>query len=154
MERRQRFGGNTVPAKQSRMFLYFVWEAIQDVTLVILILAAIVSFGLSFYEPADAADSICNYSLNAVIQLLVKKTARSAAEWPPRYTAIPASKNNHALLHTGENPIRSFVVQLPWGRPLKPIVSVSAADLFVSMSRCRIGVDSKFQPACILDLDL
>ena len=37
--------------KQPKTFLQLVWEALQDVTLIILEVAAIVSLGLSFYAP-------------------------------------------------------------------------------------------------------
>jgi len=57
--RRRHFGSNTVPTKRSRMFLYFIWEATQDMTLIILILAAIASFGLSFYEPPPSDKNFC-----------------------------------------------------------------------------------------------
>ena len=60
--RRQQFGSNTVPAKSTRMFLYFVWEATQDMTLIILIIASIVSLGLSFYDPPRSETNICEYS--------------------------------------------------------------------------------------------
>lgn len=33
--------------------MQLVWEALQDVTLIILEIAAIVSLGLSLYQPAD-----------------------------------------------------------------------------------------------------
>jgi len=45
------------------MFIYFVWEATQDVTLIILIVAAIASFGLSFYEPPATDKNICKLSV-------------------------------------------------------------------------------------------
>jgi len=56
--RRQQFGSNAFAAKRSKIFLRFVWEATQDVTLIILIIAAIVSFGLSFYEPPHVDQNI------------------------------------------------------------------------------------------------
>jgi len=59
VRRRRQFGSNTVPAKRSRMFLYFVWEATQDLTLIVLIIAALVSFGLSFYEPPHSDQNVC-----------------------------------------------------------------------------------------------
>lgn len=48
--RRQEFGRNEIPPKPSKSFLRLAWEALQDVTLVILIIAAILSIGLSFYH--------------------------------------------------------------------------------------------------------
>ncbi|XP_065370725.1 plasma membrane calcium-transporting ATPase 2 isoform X6 [Calliphora vicina] len=51
--RRETFGSNTIPPKPPKTFLTLVWEALQDVTLIILEVAALVSLGLSFYKPAD-----------------------------------------------------------------------------------------------------
>lgn len=35
--------------------MQLVWEALQDVTLIILEVAALVSLGLSFYQPQDTS---------------------------------------------------------------------------------------------------
>ncbi|XP_029665738.1 plasma membrane calcium-transporting ATPase 3 isoform X8 [Formica exsecta] len=51
--RRDTFGSNMIPPKPPKTFLQLVWEALQDVTLIILEVAALVSLGLSFYHPAD-----------------------------------------------------------------------------------------------------
>jgi len=45
------FGSNVIPPKPPKSFFELVWEALQDVTLIILIVAAIISLGLSFYHP-------------------------------------------------------------------------------------------------------
>ncbi|XP_065279223.1 plasma membrane calcium-transporting ATPase 3 isoform X13 [Emys orbicularis] len=50
-KRRQIYGQNFIPPKQPKTFLQLVWEALQDVTLIILEIAAIISLGLSFYAP-------------------------------------------------------------------------------------------------------
>ena len=60
------FGSNVIPPKPPKSFLELVWEAIQDVTLIILIVAAIISLGLSFYQPSHSEDSLGEY-LNSVI---------------------------------------------------------------------------------------
>lgn len=59
--RRDTFGSNMIPPKPPKTFLQLVWEALQDVTLIILEVAALVSLGLSFYHPADDED--CKYNL-------------------------------------------------------------------------------------------
>ncbi|XP_063542836.1 plasma membrane calcium-transporting ATPase 3 isoform X7 [Cydia strobilella] len=51
--RREVFGSNLIPPKPPKTFLTLVWEALQDVTLIILEVAAVVSLGLSFYKPSD-----------------------------------------------------------------------------------------------------
>ncbi|XP_061470222.1 plasma membrane calcium-transporting ATPase 3 isoform X15 [Rhineura floridana] len=50
-KRRQIYGQNFIPPKKPKTFLQLVWEALQDVTLIILEIAAIISLGLSFYAP-------------------------------------------------------------------------------------------------------
>jgi Ca2+ transporting ATPase len=50
-KRHASFGKNFIPPKKAKSFLALVWEALQDVTLIILEIAAIISLGLSFYHP-------------------------------------------------------------------------------------------------------
>lgn len=52
-KRKTVFGQNFIPPKKPKTFLQLVWEALQDVTLIILEVAAVVSLGLSFYKPPD-----------------------------------------------------------------------------------------------------
>ncbi|XP_023334000.1 plasma membrane calcium-transporting ATPase 1 isoform X2 [Eurytemora carolleeae] len=54
--RRDYFGSNTIPPKPAKTFLALVWEALQDVTLIILQIAAAVSLALSFYKPPKNED--------------------------------------------------------------------------------------------------
>lgn len=56
--RRETFGSNTIPPKPPKTFLQLVWEALQDVTLIILEIAAVVSLVLSLYKPADESGKI------------------------------------------------------------------------------------------------
>uniref|UniRef100_A0A2K6G1P3 Calcium-transporting ATPase n=1 Tax=Propithecus coquereli TaxID=379532 RepID=A0A2K6G1P3_PROCO len=58
-KRRQIYGQNFIPPKQPKTFLQLVWEALQDVTLIILEVAAIVSLGLSFYAPPGEESEAC-----------------------------------------------------------------------------------------------
>ncbi|XP_063303179.1 plasma membrane calcium-transporting ATPase 1 isoform X2 [Pelobates fuscus] len=60
LERRQEvFGKNLIPPKKPKTFLQLVWEALQDVTLIILEVAAIISLGLSFYRPPGGHNELC-----------------------------------------------------------------------------------------------
>ena len=52
--RRDVFGSNVIPPKPPKTFLQLVWEALQDITLIILEIAAIVSLALSLYKPPKA----------------------------------------------------------------------------------------------------
>ncbi|KAL7829079.1 hypothetical protein SRHO_G00327130 [Serrasalmus rhombeus] len=58
-KRWQVFGQNFIPPKKPKTFLQLVWEALQDVTLIILEIAAIISLGLSFYQPPGGDSEVC-----------------------------------------------------------------------------------------------
>uniref|UniRef100_A0AC34RMA0 Cation-transporting P-type ATPase N-terminal domain-containing protein n=1 Tax=Panagrolaimus sp. JU765 TaxID=591449 RepID=A0AC34RMA0_9BILA len=49
--RRAIYGKNEIPLAPSKSFLRLAWEAVQDITLIILLISAAVSLGLSFYRP-------------------------------------------------------------------------------------------------------
>ncbi|XP_060914626.1 plasma membrane calcium-transporting ATPase 3b isoform X2 [Labrus mixtus] len=60
LERRcQKYGQNFIPPKKAKTFLELVWEALQDVTLIILEAAAIISLGLSLYQPPGEDGESC-----------------------------------------------------------------------------------------------
>ncbi|XP_029617568.1 plasma membrane calcium-transporting ATPase 1 isoform X4 [Salmo trutta] len=65
-KRKEVFGQNLIPPKKPKTFLQLVWEALQDVTLIILEVAAIVSLGLSFYRPPDAEREYCGSAAGGV----------------------------------------------------------------------------------------
>ncbi|XP_041744430.1 plasma membrane calcium-transporting ATPase 1 isoform X3 [Coregonus clupeaformis] len=58
-KRHTAFGKNFIPPKQPKSFLALVWEALQDVTLIILEIAAVISLGLSFYHPPGGDSELC-----------------------------------------------------------------------------------------------
>ncbi|XP_060137344.1 plasma membrane calcium-transporting ATPase 1-like [Zootoca vivipara] len=53
------FGSNFIPPKKPLTFLELMWEALQDMTLCILEVAAIISLGLSFYKPPGGNIAAC-----------------------------------------------------------------------------------------------
>ncbi|KAG9353043.1 hypothetical protein JZ751_017619 [Albula glossodonta] len=58
-KRREIYGRNLIPPKKPKTFLQLVWEALQDVTLIILEIAAMISLGLSFYQPPGEGNELC-----------------------------------------------------------------------------------------------
>uniref|UniRef100_A0A671T0L9 Calcium-transporting ATPase n=1 Tax=Sinocyclocheilus anshuiensis TaxID=1608454 RepID=A0A671T0L9_9TELE len=64
--RKEEFGKNFIPPKKPKTFLQLVWEALQDVTLIILEVAAIISLGLSFYKPPNAEREFCGRAAGGV----------------------------------------------------------------------------------------
>ncbi|KAK0399123.1 hypothetical protein QR680_002907 [Steinernema hermaphroditum] len=58
IHRRQHvFGKNEIPPNPSKSFFRLAWEAMQDITLIILLVAAVVSLCLSLYRPPPDASS-------------------------------------------------------------------------------------------------
>jgi Ca2+ transporting ATPase len=47
------FGKNEIPVKSSKSFFVLMVQALKEITLIILIVCALVSIGLSFYHPPD-----------------------------------------------------------------------------------------------------
>ena len=52
--RQKEYGQNILPPQKAKTFLQLVWKALNDVTLIILQVAAIISLALSFYSPPSA----------------------------------------------------------------------------------------------------
>ncbi|XP_023651545.1 plasma membrane calcium-transporting ATPase 4 isoform X2 [Paramormyrops kingsleyae] len=65
-KRHSAFGKNFIPPKKPKTFLQLVWEALQDVTLIILEIAAIISLGLSFYHPPGGDSELCGQAAAGV----------------------------------------------------------------------------------------
>ncbi|KAI3378141.1 hypothetical protein SNEBB_007085 [Seison nebaliae] len=61
--RYHQFGRNVMPEAKSRSFLQLMWEAMKDLTLIILLVAALISFGLSFYHTEDHDATQTKYEL-------------------------------------------------------------------------------------------
>lgn len=76
-KRRQIYGQNFIPPKKPKTFLQLVWEALQDVTLIILEIAAIISLGLSFYAPPGEESE--GEIQRTVPQLLISRPGPSSA---------------------------------------------------------------------------
>lgn len=65
-KRHAAYGKNFIPPKKPKTFLQLVWEALQDVTLIILEIAAIISLGLSFYHPPGGNAAACGQAAGGV----------------------------------------------------------------------------------------
>lgn len=50
-QRRVAYGRNEIPPKPMKSFLKLCWDALHDMLLVILLVCAVISIGLSFYKP-------------------------------------------------------------------------------------------------------
>ena len=56
-QRRQAYGRNEIPPKPMKSFLQLCWDALHDMLLIILLVCAVVSIGLSFYKPPKEENS-------------------------------------------------------------------------------------------------
>jgi len=54
-QRRTAYGINEIPPKPMKSFLRLCWDALHDMLLIILLICAAVSTGLSFYKPPREA---------------------------------------------------------------------------------------------------
>nr|CAD2198313.1 unnamed protein product [Meloidogyne enterolobii] len=54
------FGRNEIPPLPPKSFIRLAWEALQDVTLIILLIAAIISFCISFYTGNTSKNNLNN----------------------------------------------------------------------------------------------
>lgn len=54
--RAAQFGRNEIPPKPPKSFFYLMFEAVQDTTLIILIISAVISLALSFYHDDSQVD--------------------------------------------------------------------------------------------------
>ncbi|XP_076814824.1 plasma membrane calcium-transporting ATPase 2-like isoform X2 [Clavelina lepadiformis] len=76
--RREVFGANLIPPKKPKSFLRLVWEALQDVTLIVLEVAALISLALAFYKPPEGNADSC---LPEEFQGIGGEAGEGAAGW-------------------------------------------------------------------------
>ncbi|KAJ6311233.1 hypothetical protein OIU77_013079, partial [Salix suchowensis] len=75
IKRRNAFGTNRYPQKKGRSFLRFLWEAWQDLTLIILIVAAIASLGLGIKTEGLSRGWYDGASISFAVFLVIIVTA-------------------------------------------------------------------------------
>ncbi|XP_020289545.1 plasma membrane calcium-transporting ATPase 2 isoform X2 [Pseudomyrmex gracilis] len=78
--RRDTFGSNMIPPKPSKTFLRLVWEALQDMTLLILEVAAFISLCLSFYH-ASTHTSSKKFDNSSFVEHVVEEEDESKYDW-------------------------------------------------------------------------
>ncbi|KAJ4937454.1 hypothetical protein JOQ06_002089 [Pogonophryne albipinna] len=66
--RQKEYGQNILPPQKAKTFLQLVWKALNDVTLIILQVAAIISLALSFYSPPSADRQHCGKVAGGVVE--------------------------------------------------------------------------------------
>ncbi|XP_071710960.1 calcium-transporting ATPase 9, plasma membrane-type, partial [Rutidosis leptorrhynchoides] len=95
--RRNTFGSNTYPVKQGRSFLRFLWEAWQDLTLIILIIAAAVSLVLGIMTEGLEEGWLDGGSITFAVLLVIFVTATSDYKQSLQFQNLNAEKRNIQL---------------------------------------------------------
>ncbi|XP_065854078.1 calcium-transporting ATPase 9, plasma membrane-type-like isoform X2 [Euphorbia lathyris] len=96
-KRRNAFGANTYPRKKGRGFLKFLWEAWQDLTLIILIIAAIASLALGIKTEGAKEGWYDGASIAFAVFLVIVVTAISDYRQSLQFQNLNEEKQNIKL---------------------------------------------------------
>ncbi|KAJ8899044.1 hypothetical protein K2173_008875 [Erythroxylum novogranatense] len=96
-KRRNTFGSNTYPQKKGRSFLKFLWEAWQDLTLIILIIAAIASLVLGMKTEGVDEGWYDGASIAFAVILVIVVTAVSDYRQSLQFQSLNEEKRNIQL---------------------------------------------------------
>ncbi|KAL1077344.1 hypothetical protein V6Z11_D10G090100 [Gossypium hirsutum] len=97
LNRRNAFGSNTYPRKKGRSFWMFLWEAWQDLTLIILIIAAAVSLGLGIKTEGLKEGWYDGGSIFFAVFLVILVTATSDYRQSLQFQNLNEEKRNIQL---------------------------------------------------------
>ncbi|OMO53213.1 Cation-transporting P-type ATPase [Corchorus capsularis] len=94
LKRRNAFGSNTYPRKKGRSFWRFVWEACQDLTLIILIIAAVCSLALGIKTEGPKEGWYDGGSIAFAVMLVIVVTAISDYKQSLQFQKLDEEKRN------------------------------------------------------------
>ncbi|XP_029118614.1 calcium-transporting ATPase 5, plasma membrane-type isoform X2 [Elaeis guineensis] len=94
LRRRNAFGVNTYPRKKGRSFLIFLWEACQDLTLVILMVAAVISLVLGMKTEGVKEGWYDGGSIAFAVILVILVTAISDYRQSVQFQNLNEEKQN------------------------------------------------------------
>ncbi|KAF7814672.1 calcium-transporting ATPase 9, plasma membrane-type-like [Senna tora] len=97
LRRRSAFGTNTYPRKKGRNFLMFLWDAWQDLTLIILIIAAVVSLALGIKTEGLEEGWYDGGSIAFAVILVIVVTAVSDYRQSLQFQNLNSEKQNIQL---------------------------------------------------------
>ncbi|CAA0829544.1 Calcium-transporting ATPase 9- plasma membrane-type [Striga hermonthica] len=93
-QRKNAFGSNTYPVKKGRSFLRFLWEAWQDLTLIILIIAAVASLALGIKTEGLEEGWYDGGSITFAVLLVIFVTATSDYRQSLQFQNLNEEKRN------------------------------------------------------------
>ncbi|XP_044463633.1 calcium-transporting ATPase 8, plasma membrane-type-like isoform X2 [Mangifera indica] len=94
LKRRNVFGSNTYPKKRGRSFWMFLWEAWQDLTLIILMVAAVVSLALGIKTEGTKEGWYDGGSIAFAVILVILVTAISDYRQSLQFQSLNEEKRN------------------------------------------------------------
>ncbi|TYH56513.1 hypothetical protein ES332_D08G024700v1 [Gossypium tomentosum] len=94
LKRRNAFGSNTYPRKKGRSFWRFVWEACQDLTLMILVIAAVASLALGIKTEGPKEGWYDGGSIAFAVFLVIIVTAISDYRQSLQFQKLDEEKRN------------------------------------------------------------
>ncbi|XP_073000941.1 calcium-transporting ATPase 5, plasma membrane-type-like [Typha latifolia] len=133
--RRNVFGTNTYPRKKGRSFLVFLWEACQDLTLIILMVAAVVSLILGIKTEGIKEGWYDGGSIGFAVCLVIVVTAVSDYKQSLQFQHLNEEKQNiHMEVIRGGRRIEVSIFDLVVGDvvPLKIGDQVPADGILIS----------------------
>ncbi|CAK9156471.1 unnamed protein product [Ilex paraguariensis] len=93
-KRRNAFGSNTYPKQKGRSFLRFLWEAWQDLTLIILVIAALASLALGIKTEGLKEGWYDGGSISFAVLLVIFVTATSDYRQSLQFQNLNEEKRN------------------------------------------------------------
>lgn len=132
LKRKNAFGTNTYPRKKGRSFWRFLWEAWQDLTLIILIIAAAVSLALGIKTEGLEEGWYDGGSIAFAVLLVIVVTAVSDYRQSLQFQNLNAEKQNIQLeVIRGGRTIKISIFEIVVGDviPLKIGDQVSLHDI-------------------------
>ncbi|KAF5954888.1 hypothetical protein HYC85_007744 [Camellia sinensis] len=135
LKRTNAFGSNTYPRKKGRSFWSFVWDACQDTTLIILIIAAAASLGLGIKSEGLKEGWYDGGSIALAVIIVIVVTAISDYKQSLQFQNLNEEKKNiHLEVVRGGRRLDVSIFDLVVGDvvPLKIGDQVPADGIFIS----------------------
>ncbi|GAB2218303.1 hypothetical protein Drorol1_Dr00001523 [Drosera rotundifolia] len=135
LRRRDVFGSNTYPWKKPRSFWTFLWEAWQDLTLIILIIAAVASLALGMKSEGIQQGWYDGGSITFAVILVILVTAVSDYKQSLQFQSLNEEKQNiHLEVFRGGRRIEMSIFEIVVGDviPLKIGDQVPADGVLLS----------------------
>ncbi|PKU78352.1 calcium-transporting ATPase 5, plasma membrane-type-like [Dendrobium catenatum] len=135
LRRRNAFGANTYPQKKGRSFFVFLWEACQDLTLIILIIASVISLVLGIKTEGLKEGWYDGGSIAFAVILVILVTAISDYKQSLQFQSLNEEKRNiHLEVIRGGRRVEISIFDIVVGDlvPLKIGDQVPADGILIS----------------------